>query len=150
VAHHTKHHPSSSHPSPRTTKHHSKFISLGIETLKAISPVTRIESIVFSMPFLPKHDAVVIAIVQAIVSRHRSFAVWMEGVSFCGPFGFDKRGQFDVQSARQFVVVSFLFGGRAINPWCHCPTRKMDMMERWNFRRSGIGAEKRGERLPGL
>jgi hypothetical protein len=63
VAHRTKHHPSSSHPSP-DDQTSSKFISLGIETLKAISPVTRIESIVFSMSFLPKHDAVVLAIVQ--------------------------------------------------------------------------------------
>jgi hypothetical protein len=37
-------------------------------------------------------------------------------VSFCGPFGFDMRGQFDVQSTRQFLVVmSFLFGGFGID-----------------------------------
>jgi hypothetical protein len=39
----------------------------------------------------------------------------MEGVSFCGPFGFDKRGQFDVQSTHQFVVMSFLFGGFGVD-----------------------------------
>jgi hypothetical protein len=36
-------------------------------------------------------------------------------VSFCGPFGFDMRGQFDVQSTRQFVVMSFLFGGLGVD-----------------------------------
>jgi hypothetical protein len=35
--------------------------------IEAISPVTRIESIVFSMPLLPKHDVVILANVQAIV-----------------------------------------------------------------------------------
>jgi hypothetical protein len=34
---------------------------------------------------------------------------------FCDPFGFDKCGQFDVQSTRQFVVLSFLFGGFGID-----------------------------------
>jgi hypothetical protein len=39
----------------------------GHRDIGAISPVARIESIVFSMALLPKHDVVVLAIVQAIV-----------------------------------------------------------------------------------
>jgi hypothetical protein len=36
-------------------------------------------------------------------------------VSFRGPFGFDMGRQFDVQSTRQFVVMSFLLGGFGVD-----------------------------------
>jgi hypothetical protein len=74
VAHHTKHHPSPIiHPTDhgRPNINPSSFRIRGTLTghrdIGAISPVDRIESIVFSMPLLPKHDVVFLANVQVIV-----------------------------------------------------------------------------------